>query len=495
MSLRVRLFLLLGCLVFLLVSAQWWLVRALTRDLSSELGQVVMYVGHHLVTSLPDVEVLEDDDRTAPVALDVSIHEAEPGEGEHVHEETVAPRREREAPVYVVRKKMEQARRSEGDEAVVVTETEEEIQKEVRFIHKTSGTTRHYRLHLDASAPDTQSAGNIKIVGPESIDTIPIPRAGLNSRLDRFSRNLFLGTFGLLGLGLVLAGAVAYRVTTPLKDLGHAARTVGTGALGAQVPERVGGEVGEAIRSFNRMSRHLKELDDDARALRERRHLSELGEVARGMAHSMRNPLNALGLSIEELAEKMPETSKQQENLESVRRQIRRMDQSIRSFLMLASEGAGQEEELDVTSLAQDVVLEVLQDSRGKVRMEVERTELTATLVAVGPELRAVFHALAVNAVEASPEGGRIKIRVSPGSQKKVRVEIEDEGSGFPQEVRESLFTPHVTTKANGTGMGIFVAHRIVTSRYIGSLDFFDIEPQGTRAVLELSDRTSINHA
>ena len=75
MSLRVRLFLLLGCLVFLLVSAQGWLVRALTRDLSSELGQVVMYVGHHLVTSLPDVEVLEQGVRT--MALDVRIHDEE----------------------------------------------------------------------------------------------------------------------------------------------------------------------------------------------------------------------------------------------------------------------------------------------------------------------------------------------------------------------------------------------------------------------------------
>ena len=313
-----------------------------------------MVVGHHLVTSLPDVEVLEEGDRTAPTAFDVRIHETDSEEGEHVHEEKVHTAGEHDAPVYVVRKKTSTA-----------TETDEEFREEYRFIHKSSGTTRQFRLHLDASALDTQSAGNIKVVGPESIDTIPIPRAGLNSRLDSFSRNLFLGTFGLLGLGLVLAGVVAYRVSTPLKDLGHAARTVGTGALGTQVPERGGGEVGDAIRSFNRMSRHLKELDDNARDLRERRHLSELGEVARGMAHSMRNPLNALGLSVEELASKIPEAANPQENLESIKRQIRRMDQSIRSFLMLASEGAGQEEVVDVTSLAQDVVLEVLQDSLG----------------------------------------------------------------------------------------------------------------------------------
>jgi signal transduction histidine kinase len=486
MSLRVRLFLLLGGLVFLLVSAQWWLVRALTRDLSGELGQVVMVVGHHLVTSLPNVEVLEDGDRTAHRTFDVRIHEAESEESGHIHEGLPSP-----DDVLVVRKKTPQRGKVDGNETPLVAETEEEVRREVRFIHKSSGTTEHYRLHLDASTPDLQSAGTIKVVGPQSTDTIPIPRAGLNSRLDRFTRNLFLGTFGLLGFGLVMAGAVAYRITTPLRDLGHAARTVGTGALGTQVPERVGGEVGEAIRSFNRMSKHLKELDDDARALRERRHLSELGEVARGMAHSMRNPLNALGLSVEALASKMPEAADPQENLESVRRQIRRMDQSIRSFLMLASEGAGQEDLVDANSIAQDVVLEVLQDSRGKVRMEVEKAEPPATLRAVGPELRAVIHALAVNAVEASPEGGRITVRIMPRARDRVRIEIEDEGSGFPEEVREQGFAPHVTTKANGTGMGIFVAHRIVTSRYDGRLDFVNRDSGGTRAVVELSDRTS----
>ncbi len=99
MSLRVRLFLLLGSLVFLLVTAQWWLVRALTRDLSGELGQVVMVVGHHLVTSLPNVEVLEEGDRTAPMAFDIRIHETDSEEGEHLHEEKIHSAGEHDAPV------------------------------------------------------------------------------------------------------------------------------------------------------------------------------------------------------------------------------------------------------------------------------------------------------------------------------------------------------------------------------------------------------------
>ena len=91
-------------------------------------------------------------------------------------------------------------------------------------------------------------------------------------------------------------------------------------------------------------------------------------------------------------------------------------------------------------------------------------------------------------------ESGRVTVRVLDDAAKTVRIEIEDEGSGFPKEVREQLFSPHVTTKANGTGMGIFVAHRIATSRYDGGLDFVERQPQGTLVVLTLSDRTTNPH-
>jgi signal transduction histidine kinase len=325
-------------------------------------------------------------------------------------------------------------------------------------------------------------------------ETIPVPRAGLNRKLDVFSRDLILGTLAVLGLGLVMVGIVSYRVSAPLKELERAAKTVGEGALGTQVPVRAGGEVGEAIRSFNRMSRHLKELDDDAQALRERQHLTELGEVARGMAHTLRNPLNALGLSVEELAAKVEPETAPEGHVESVRRQIRRMDQSIRSFLVLASEGGGAEDRVDVKSLIQDVALETLQDARGKVRVEIEETEHQPSLMGVQPELRAILHALTVNAIEASPDGAKVTVRIRSAAPGRVRIEVDDEGPGLPSEVKERLFTPHVTTKANGTGMGLFLAHRIASTRYDGSLELVDLEPRGTRAILELSDRKTVQN-
>jgi signal transduction histidine kinase len=452
MSLRVRLFLLLGGLVVLLVAAQWWFVRSLTHDLSGELGEVAVFVGQSVASSIVVDEEPEGTLDSTGADAGEQHQEGQPLEEHHVVQE-------------------------------------------YRIIKQDAGTLQSFRFSFHPSDKDRHAAGRIHMVGPHMEETIPIPRAGLNRKLDGFSRNLILGTFAILGLGLVLVGLVSYRVSTPLKELERATKTVGDGVLGTQVPVSASGEVGEALRSFNRMSQHLKELDDKARSLRERQHLTELGEVARGMAHTMRNPLNALGLSVEELATAVREKDAVEELVESVQRQIHRMDQAIRSFLVLADEGAAVEEPIDVVSLLQDVALETLQDSRGAVHIKIEETPLRPSLLGVQPELRSILHALTVNAIEASPDGGKVTIRIRKSSEERIRIEIDDEGPGLADEVKKHLFTPHVTTKANGTGMGLFLTHRIAVTRYEGSLELVDFAPRGTRAVLELSDRKVGHHA
>ena len=174
---------------------------------------------------------------------------------------------------------------------------------------------------------------------------------------------------------------------------------------------------------------------------------------------------------------------------ESARRQIRRIDQSLRSFLALASQSGGVVSEVNLRELIEDVTLEALQDSRGKVRIELDLAADLPALRAVAPELRAVLQALVVNAMEASPEGGRVTVRATPATGGRARLEIDDSGPGLPEEVRRRLFTPHLSTKANGSGMGLFLAHRIATSRYGGSLELLDRKTGGTRAVLEIGMR------
>jgi signal transduction histidine kinase len=320
------------------------------------------------------------------------------------------------------------------------------------------------------------------------------------------------GSGAFLVLGLLAAALVAQRVSAPLRHLSAAAEQVGQGALGTQVEAtRADPDVGRAITAFNRMSGRLATLDRAHRELAARQHLGEIGEIARGLAHTLRNPLNALGLSLEEIAARVDPGDDAGAGTDrlvaSARRQIRRADHSIRSFLALASHG-GEVEKVDLAELARDVALEAIQDAGRRVLVEVDAPH-PARVSAIAPELRAVLQALVVNAVEASPDdetvavtvtavtvGTGATVGVAPDREEAecVRLTVADRGPGLPESVRERLFTPHQTTKVQGSGMGLFLAHRIATTRYGGSLRLDPREGGGTLAVLTVGARQEGGH-
>ncbi len=505
MSLRLRLFLLFGGLVALLVLAQWWWVRALTRDLSSEIDEVASSVGHSVVAFFQDVDdngvphskVFEclgegcEDVTFLDEDVEVSATGAAPGS-------KVLVQRYRHGEA--------QAAGEEGAAFGYSYHTGRQVPEAPVPGAPRIRVEKHIKLHVEHE----DGAQYLRMGGPSIERRVRIPQ-GFRNQLERLSRRLVLGSAGFLALGLVLAAVLAHGVTAPLRQLSDAARRLGEGALGTRVPAEAGGEVGQALAAFNRMSGRLEELDRHNRELSARQHLGEIGEISRGLAHTLRNPLNALGLSVDELAARGDGTAAP-ELAESARRQIRRIDSSLKSFLALASQSGGVLAEVDLGELVEDVALEALQDSRGKARLELESIAGLAPLRAARPELRAVLQALVVNAIEASPEGGRVSVRAvtprgfvgppgehlvgsPPGERPRWRLEIDDEGPGLPPEIRSRLFTPHLSTKANGSGMGLFLAHRIATSRYRGSLELIDLEdqdgrPRGTRAILEIGERT-----
>lgn len=571
MSLRTRLFLALSGLVAALVVGQWWLMTSLSRELDRELDTVALAVsgsvasffsydenGGHVVmdadhvsdrlahdarmAQLPDpselVEFIETGDardrlQTVVIRREFDLDSEIPAEGSDIQ---ITPN---------VRWKVETLEEKDGrfeytfrhdgsaEDAVGGDDAAGTGVKSVggprRVVHQyfvpdeAALQEGGVVLHTDDGVPDPNGEqANVRIhierspkarflwlVGPESQARVPLPEAGLNEKIDDFRRRMLLGSGLVLFLGLLLSAALAHRVSAPLRRLAAAAEEVGGGALGTQVDESAGDrEVASTLGAFNRMSSRLAELDARARKLSALRHLGEIGDVARGLAHTLRNPLNALGLTVEELASRAADSDDasgegdaSESLVSSARRQIQRMDRGIRSFLVLASPSGSAAEPVDVSRLARDVALEALQDGGGRVRVSVDATT-APELDGVEAELRAVLQALVVNAVEASAAGSEVEVRVesleregeSDSGAHGVRIEVCDRGPGLPEEIRKRLFTPHVSTKANGSGMGLFLAHRLATERYGGSLELRDRDPGddeggGTVAVLELGDR------
>ncbi len=488
MTLRWRLFLLFGGLVALLVAGQWWLVRTLSRDLAGEVGNVAVSVGRSLLTVVGGEEVGEDAAEPgagAPRKVDRRVTVIRQGDDEAragVHEFYFrVAERPAGAPAHAAQGEAAVDPLGEAPGAMTGAMT---AQVEVAAPGGAPAKT-HVVLKLD------DDRRGLRVEGDGAARVIPLPASGVEDRVGRFGQRLLLGSLGLLALGLLVAAVVAHRVSSPLAALASAARRVGQGELGVQSPAPRDPEVGEAVRAFNRMSAELAQHAAEAREREEREHLAELGEVARGLAHTLRNPLNALGLTVDELAAGGAHGEEGHRLAETARRQIRRMDQSVRALLVLAADGPGGATTIDLRALAEDVVLEILQEGRERARLRVEPAAEGAAaprVSGVPAELRAMLQALVVNAVEASPPEGSVVVGVE-ARDGSVQVTVEDAGPGLAPEVRARLFAAHVSTKPTGSGMGLFLCHRLATSRYGGSLELADRDGGGTSARLVVRDR------
>lgn len=555
MSIRLRLVLWIAGLVVAMVLAQVWLIRTLAQDLEREIAEAAESVGRSVVSVIglkvdPENKVLVTVDDRAVDQLPSVVTES-PGNVQIRRKTIVVPKGDGVEYRFNTESIEVFEPGSDTDLAELITLPSESNQGS-----ETNGSSVPIEPIQGALGDETQESvlvetvsgphavwvdqdggenvfthrfedvlvgqiGGQKLVlrGPQFDRTVPVPTEGVAAAVARFSGRLLGGSLALALAGLLIGAVVAHRLTSPLRELASAAEEVGAGAFGTQVPERGDREVNRALRAFNQMSAQLRQLNEDAQSLRGRQHLSELGEVGRGLAHTLRNPLNALGLSIEELSALASGTAEAEQGGQEVerpsagsraldlaasaRRQINRMDASLRAFLALGSRDSGVVTEVDLAAMAQDVALETLQDlppastpgRRPKISVEIEEGSSTL-LCAVEPEVRAVLQALVVNAAEASPDGGAIIVRVGNRSagdhESGIRVVVEDEGSGIAPEVRSRLFTPHVTTKPHGSGMGLYLAQRIATHRYGGSVRLDDRRVRGTRATLELRERVEV---
>ena len=283
----------------------------------------------------------------------------------------------------------------------------------------------------------------------------------------------------LLVVGLIGAGVLANRVTRPLRGLAEGAEAVGRGELGVQIPVTAVGEVGELQRSFNTMSARLAELEGERDRWREREHLAQLGDLSRGLAHTVRNPLNTLGLAVEELA---AGDDGRNDLVVTARSQIRRIDQWLRSFLALGAEDAAEPASEDLADIARAVVLEAVQQGR---TVELEDPEGPVPVIVVATAVRAALANLLENASDVTPDGESVTVEIGAGGDHGF-VRITDRGPGLPEDVRRRLYQPHVTTKVGGSGMGLFLARQLVVGMHGGRLEVEDHPDGGTIAVVKL---------
>jgi signal transduction histidine kinase len=211
--------------------------------------------------------------------------------------------------------------------------------------------------------------------------------------------------------------------------------------------------------------------------------LAAAGALAAGLAHEVRNPLNAIGLAAQRLERSLGADDERLAIAVRVAQGVRRLESVLRSFLELASPVSEQRQPTALGELAAEVVELMRDEAAGRqVELRVEQVDLE-TVVDRDAVHRALVN-LVRNAVLASPPGGEVMLRLERERGVAV-VRVLDRGSGIPEELLPRVFDPFVTSRVEGTGLGLPLARR-VAEEHGGSLSVANRAGGGVEATLRL---------
>jgi len=232
----------------------------------------------------------------------------------------------------------------------------------------------------------------------------------------------------------------------------------------------------DAAASLEGANRELRESQEH---LRRADRLSALGEIAAGLAHEIQNPLAGIKGALEIIASRAAPGSPEAEFADVGAKELAGLDTLVREFLMYARPRDPALRPTRVRDLLERVaaLLRPQADKKG-ITLLPEHPDASLTLEVDPEQMTQVILNVVLNAIQASPSGGRVRIRESaePGW---AQIEVIDEGPGIAPEHLSRIFDPFFTTKARGTGLGLATSQRIVTA-HRGTITALPGSPSGS---------------
>ena len=341
--------------------------------------------------------------------------------------------------------------------------------------------------------------------GPETVQAIPLAgreakllgvllvgssRRELASLVQRIrTAGMVAGGIGIL-LGVLLSYWVTARVTRPVALLAQGAQKVAAGDWSARVDVRSRDEIGELARAFNGMTQQLLEQRD---RLVQAERVAAWRELARRLAHELKNPLFPIQITIENMQrarEKAPEQFDEvfRESTATLLEELANLKAIVGRFSDFAKMPPPQFETVDLNETLRRAVrlfeAQLNAPGRPPITPEVLCDDNVGSVRADPEQLHGALRNLMLNAIDAMPAGGTLTLRTRRQNGA-VLLEISDTGEGLTPEERERLFTPYYTTKQNGTGLGLAIVQSVV-SDHGGRISVESERGRGTTFRIEL---------
>jgi signal transduction histidine kinase len=370
-----------------------------------------------------------------------------------------------------------------------------------------SGGVAHFRSLVDQARNTGKSATGV--VYPtkkraDSVDASGIPLKGLdgsvlavlvvaNSRRGMVEVQAHIRdvAFGVAGLGIIFAVLVslwiAVRVSRPIEALARAAGAVAAGEWETRVDIHSRDEVGELARSFNHMTRQLSEQRD---RLVQSERVAAWRELARRLAHELKNPLFPLQITVENMvrARRLPAREFDEVFIESaatLQTEIANLKTIIGRFSDFSKMPKPQAIEMDARESVRRVV-KLYGPALEERHIQLGTSIASEPLLILGDSelLHRALSNLVLNAMDAMPKGGTLTISVARAGDV-ARLAVADTGEGMTPEECERLFTPYYTTRQHGTGLGLAIVQSVIADHH-GTIAVESAEGGGTRFLIGL---------
>jgi two-component system NtrC family sensor kinase len=322
---------------------------------------------------------------------------------------------------------------------------------------------------------------------------------------------VFLGiTLAAMGLISIVAMIVVDQISRPIGAMADAARKIAEGDYSQKVEVSSDDEIGFLAGNFNNMVSQLARANQQLRELAEtlerkveqrttelramQAHLIQseklagVGKLAAGVAHEINNPLTCVLTNSSLLLKDLPPDHPSREDLQTIVDETLRCRKIVKGLLDFARQTKPQKKSLDLNRVAEDVLSLVKnQASFRNINIRTELDPLIPAVLADADQIRQVVFNIILNAADAMPQGGTLRIRSCFESEsKRVMLKISDTGPGIPVEIQDKLFEPFFTTKKTGTGLGLAIAYGIM-ERHKGELKVESSPGHGTTVSVILS--------
>ena len=301
-----------------------------------------------------------------------------------------------------------------------------------------------------------------------------------------------LGTM-LAALCVVLY--LAFLFTKPIEQLVAGAQQVAAGNLYISLPSRGSDEMGRLAQTFNQMVERLRENRALQERLNEAEKLSLLGRFAATVAHEVRNSLNFINLTIDQIRAKHLNGDDRaarvmQRNLANIKDEISRLNHLVNDVLAAGRQAPPTLLPCDLRATLTEALALVDRQARNQnIKIELDLAQELPIFRLDSAQIKTCFLNILTNAIQAMPLGGQVRIFAvitkAPDGEESLDLHFADTGPGIPPAEREKVFAPFYSTKATGFGLGLAIAKKIIED-HAGRVFVDNGDTPGTDLVVQL---------